>query len=115
MRQIIFARRYSDLSRRLAMLAQLALALLLLTQAAQLTFQPDPRDDLRRADGLLADGHYYDALQTYTRLSAQHGEWGDASLQVGMLREIRGEHGPAMRALYTALGQGLRSEQRDLA
>lgn len=107
----VFAR-YMRL-RPLLTLAQLVLAVILLTQAARLTFQPNPRDDLRRGDALLVSGRYYDALQTFEQLAAQR-EWGEASLRVGIVREVRGEHVLAVRALYTALGQGVQGNWRDL-
>ena len=99
--------------RPLLTLAQFALSIILLTQATRLTFLPNPRDDLRRGDALLVSGRYYDALQTFEQLAAQH-EWGEASLRVGIVREVRGEHILAVRALYTALGQGVQGTWRDL-
>lgn len=100
--------------RPLVTLVQLVLVLLLLTEAAHLALRPDPRDALRRGDALLTAGRFYDALHTYEQLAAQ-GDWGEASLRVGIVRELRGEHVLTVHALYTALGQGLQGEHRDLA
>lgn len=95
--------------------ARLIGAVLVLAVAAGLAFRADRRDALRPADALLAQGHYHAALAAYARLAAAHPEWAEASLRVGVLRALRGEHDAAVRALYAALAQGLRGARRDLA
>src|SRR5262245_51001719 len=114
MQQNLFANIHPINLRLLVTLLRLAMILLLLGQAARLAFRPDPRDALRRADRLLAAGYYHDALDAYSQLSAQQGEWGEATLRVGLVRELRGEHDLAAGELYAALAQGLRGARRDL-
>lgn len=89
------------------------LAFLLLVHAARLVFQPDPHDQLRRADALFQTGHYYAALQSYISLAEQE-ETPEMLLRLGMVRAVRGEHIPAERSLLRALGGGLRGETHDL-
>jgi tetratricopeptide (TPR) repeat protein len=67
------------------------------------------QDDIQRADALFADGHYYAALQEYTRLSAQEPllppDAASILLRLGMVRTIRGEWDQAETALRQALHQ----------
>jgi tetratricopeptide (TPR) repeat protein len=67
------------------------------------------QDDIQRADTLFADGHYYAALQEYTRLSAQEPlpppDAATILLRLGMVRTIRGEWDQAETALRQALHQ----------
>jgi hypothetical protein len=94
---------------------RLLVSALVLAAAAGLAFRPDARDALRPADALLAAGRYHAALGAYLRLADAYPDWAEASLRVGLLRALRGEHDAAVRALYTALAQGLRGARRDLA
>lgn len=67
------------------------------------------QDNIQRADALFADGHYYAALQEYTRLSAQEPlpppDAATILLRLGMVRTIRGEWDQAETALRQALHQ----------
>jgi Flp pilus assembly protein TadD len=94
---------------------RLLVVVLLVAQATHLVLRRDPRDGLREADGLLAAGRYYDALHAYSELASSNSQWPEPALRVGVVRELRGEHVLAVRALYDALAAGLRGPQRDLA
>ena len=74
--------------------------------AINLIWRDDPRDRLRLADRLLAEGSYYAALQHYAPLSVDFPD-GQAALRLGIVRFLRGEHTEAERALLSAVRQGL--------
>lgn len=92
-------------------LAALILLALLLT-AARLIGQPDPRDDLRRADRLFLEGRYYAALAAYLPL---RDALPTAELRIGMLHTLRGEAADAERALRRAMERGLAPADYHLA
>ncbi len=95
-------------------LASLTLVLLVLWQSARLTFRPDPRDDLRRADALFAAGRYHDAFAAYQALAAKAPRFAPVFARLGAVRLVRGEHLAADRLLAYALGLGLRDEEAEL-
>jgi hypothetical protein len=108
------ARPLSGPALSLAALRLLVFALALAASAG-LVFRADARDALRPADALLSGGRYHAALGAYERIALAYPEWAEASLRVGVLRALRGEHDAAVRELYTAQALGLRGARRDLA
>ncbi len=96
-------------------LVQVLVVVLVVAQAARLTFQPDMRDGLRQADQLFHNGQYYAALHLYASLAAVYDDAPELALRVGMVRAIRGEYDLAEHALWQAFDLGLQGQQRDLA
>ncbi|MBX0327557.1 hypothetical protein K2Z83_07675 [Oscillochloris sp. ZM17-4] len=90
-----------------------ALLLALVAAGGALALRPGPRDALRAADRLFLAGRYYDALPAYQAIDAR--ALPEAGLRLGMLRAIRGERGPAERALRGAMQAGLRPADYQLA
>lgn len=76
--------------------------------------QPDPRDDLRRADRLFAAGRYHAALPIYRQLAADEDDAG-LTLRLGILRTLRGEYALAEPELRHAIKLGLTPAEHDLA
>lgn len=91
------------------------LALAVLTLAALLAFQSDPRDAMRRADALFIAGHYHDALTAYYALAARAPDSAPARLRLGMVLVVRGEQPAASRELGWALRLGLNDADAALA
>lgn len=85
-------------------LLRLLAALLLSAAAVWLIARPDPRDDLRAAERLFAAGRYHEALTAYARLAPALPV---AELRLGLVQTLRGERGPAERAIRTAMQRGL--------
>jgi Flp pilus assembly protein TadD len=96
-------------------LAQLALVLAVLWQAARLALRPDPQDALRELDGLFIAGRYHEALGVATDLTRRAPAFAPGWARLGMLRTIRGEQTVASQALGYAIGLGLRGHDYDLA
>jgi predicted Zn-dependent protease len=91
------------------------LALALLWQSGRLAVRPDPRDDLRRVDGLFAAGRYHDALSGALGMTRRAPGFAPGWARLGMLRALRGEHSLASQALGYAIGLGMRGNDFDLA
>ncbi|NNJ13491.1 hypothetical protein EKD04_024505 [Chloroflexales bacterium ZM16-3] len=98
---------------RIKQLLAWVLLLALVVGAGALILRPGPRDALRAADRLFLDGSYYAALRAYQQIDPR--ELPEAALRLGMVRAIRGEHGPAERALRTAMQGGLRPADYQVA
>lgn len=110
---------WSDRSEYLPMriaraLLSLALIGLVLALAAQLTFRPDPLDQLRAADALFQAGRYYEARAAYLALTASDPAPAVVFVRLGMLATIRGETNSAIEAFATALGRGITGDEYDL-
>ncbi len=79
-----------------------------------MVFQPDSRDDLRRADALFSSRRYYDAFTLYRSLAARTPTFALAWARLGMVLAVRGDANAASSALGQAIGMGLTSEDQDL-
>jgi Flp pilus assembly protein TadD len=97
--------------RHLSTLLRLLVAALLLAAAAWLIARPDPRDDLRTAEGLFVAGRYYEALTAYARLAPALPA---AELRLGLVQTLRGERVYAERAIRSAMQRGLSSDDYHL-
>jgi tetratricopeptide (TPR) repeat protein len=100
------------LNQRIAATTSALLATILVAAIGLLIFRPDPRDELRAADGLFAAGRYHEALGAYTALSP---ELPAAQQRLGIVRAIRGESLIAERALRSAMQRGLADDDYQLA
>lgn len=100
-------------TRRGLTLIRLLVGALLLVLAARFVFQPDMRDDLRRADRYFSSGQYHAALQEYASLSARY-DTVETALRLGMVRTVRGEYDLAERALRRAMALQPQGDQRSL-
>jgi Flp pilus assembly protein TadD len=95
------------LDRTIIRVLQLALALAALWQGALLVWKPDSLDQLRRANGLFAQGRYHDARAAYAALAARKPEDATAHARLGMVMAVRGELPAASRQLGHAVSLGL--------
>ncbi len=71
-----------------------------------------PQMSLRAADGLWRAGRYHEALAAYERLVP---DLPPAQLRLGMIYVLRGERGPAERAIRRAMQRGLTNADYQLA
>lgn len=92
----------------------MAVALGLLWQGARLVFQPDSRDDLRRADALFAAGRYHDARAAYAAIVDRHPRFAAGLLRLGVVCAVRGERDAATQALALAIAAGADPAEREV-
>jgi Flp pilus assembly protein TadD len=100
--------------RPLATTLQVVLLLVLGASALRAITRPDPMEQYRRAEALLADGQYHHALQAYLALADQQPS-GPILLRLGILHALRGEHRRASDDLRRALRRPLPTRDRELA
>lgn len=104
----------SRIGRSAPPLLALALALLVLWQAAGLVFRADPLNELRRADVLFVAARYHDARLAYGAIVQRRPDFAPALVRLGIVYAVRDERDAADKALASALGRGLSRRDYDL-